>query len=57
MEGTKNTNRTKISPEKLKEIKVHWKMLNQPGKEAVNNYNRHLARAQLRIYYEVFGRQ
>jgi hypothetical protein len=55
LESTQKTNRSKISPEKLKEIKVHWRMVNQPTQEALKNYNRILAKAQLRVYYEVFG--
>jgi len=55
LEGTQKVNRSKISPEKLKEIKVHWRMLNQPTQEALENYNRILAKAQLRVYHQVFG--
>ncbi|EIW18591.1 MULTISPECIES: hypothetical protein [Pelosinus] len=55
MESTQKVNRSKISPEKLKEIKVHWRMLNQPTQEALENYNRILAKAQLRVYHQVFG--
>jgi len=43
---------SKISREKLKEVIVHWGYLNQPSQKALENFNRVLAKAQLRVYHE-----
>jgi len=52
LETAKKTNRSKISPEKLKEVVVHWGYLNQPSQKALENFNRVLANAQIRVYRE-----
>lgn len=44
--------KSKVSPEKLKEVKVRWTFLNQPSQTAIENFNRVLANAQLRVYRE-----
>lgn len=42
----------KPSIEQKKKIKVHWNLLNQPSKPAIEEFNRVLAKAQLRVYRE-----
>ncbi|WP_378952540.1 hypothetical protein [Pelosinus sp. sgz500959] len=53
MENTKRINRSNISPEKLKEVKVRWGILNKPTQNALEKFNRILAKAQLRVYREI----
>ena len=52
MEITQKNGISNLSPEKLKEVKVHWTLLNQPSQKAIENFNRVLANAQLRGYRE-----
>jgi len=44
------SNKTKISPAKLKEVKVHWTISKPISQKACENFNRILASAQLRVY-------
>lgn len=52
LETIKRTDKTAISPEKQKEVKVHWTISNQPSQKALESFNRVLAKAQLRVYRE-----
>ena len=50
MEIAIRSNKTKISPAKLKEVKVHWTISKPISQKACENFNRILASAQLRVY-------
>lgn len=52
LETIKRKDKTAISPERKKEVKVHWTISNQPSQKALENFNRVLAKAQLRVYRE-----
>lgn len=42
----------KPSTEQKRKIKVHWNLLNQPSKHAIEEFNMVLAKARLRVYQE-----
>jgi len=52
LENIKRKDKTAISPERKKEVKVHWIISNPPSQKALENFNRVLAKAQLRVYRE-----
>lgn len=52
LETIKRTDKTALSPERRKEIKVQWTISNQPSQKALENFNLVLAKAQLRFYRE-----
>jgi len=52
LEIAKRAAKSKISPEKLKEVKVHWSISKPISQKALENFNRELAKAQLRAYRE-----
>jgi hypothetical protein len=49
----KEADKSKISPEKLKEVRVHWSISKPISRKALESFNRELAKAQLRAYREL----
>jgi len=50
LEMTTGINKTNVSPEKLKDVKVHWTIAKPLSQQASENFNRILAHAQIRAY-------